>query len=101
MVVNISYARTWESVGGGSEVQGQLGMVEYTTFNPSTQISVFRRQKQADLCEFKASLVHSEFQDSRRCLVRHCLKGEEWDYHSMYSICLECPVLWVPFPVPQ
>jgi hypothetical protein len=38
-------------------------------------ILAFRRQRQEDLCEFKASLVYtSKFQDSQSCTVKPCLQ---------------------------
>jgi hypothetical protein len=33
-----------------------------------------RRQRQADLCEFKARLVYSEFQDSQNYTEKPCLE---------------------------
>jgi hypothetical protein len=38
---------------------------------------LFRKQRQVDLCELKASLVYTEFQESQGYIMRPCLKNKQ------------------------
>jgi hypothetical protein len=40
-------------------------------------IQALRRQRQTDLFEAEASLVHLEFQGSQDCIMRLCLKKQK------------------------
>jgi hypothetical protein len=43
-------------------------------------IPALGRQRQADLCEFQASLVYSEFQDSQSYIEEPCLEKNKTEH---------------------